>query len=414
MPGEKVKKLRVLYILDCFPVHSQTFILNELLAVKEKGVDVIIVALSRGEWAEIHPSARALESEVSYIDDISDLEKITAASSFLLRNRRLIKDVWNRIYADKQWKRGSLECLIDCCYLVAVYKGRVDHVHAHFAKSATDYAYYLHLLSGIPYTFTSHGYDIFRDPPGNMAEKTEAAYAHITISDFNRNHLLKHFGLPADKVKTCCLGVDLKKFFYQPETQEDNIILSVGRLEPIKGHVHLIKACRKLRDEGVDFQCRIVGDGQEKENLLKLISEYNLDRHVQILGGRTNDEVADLYKEAKVFVLPSLQEGLPVVLMEALACGVPAVASNITGVPEIIQHEQSGLLSEPGAVGNLTENLKRLLADSDLRQSCSKGGRAVVEERFNLDVAAENLIKVWKECLQVIEQEKNNYESVRN
>jgi len=395
MHKKKEKKLSVLYILDKFPVHSQTFILNEILAVRRKDINLSIVALRRGNWKKTHSSARDIRENIHYLCDVKLLRKLYIISPFIFFNLKSAISVWKRAYAAEQWKKGALKCLIDCCYLTVLFSGKIDHIHVHFAKTAADYAYYTHLLSGIPYTFTSHGYDIYQEPPRNMREKTENAYRHLTVSNFNREYLIRQMDLPPERVEVCYLGVDLKKFSFSDHGHKDKIILNIGRLESVKGHEYLIEACRKLRQEGVDFKCLIVGDGSRRDELTRLIEERRLDGYVRLVGSKTNEEIVEYYRKSMVFALPSLSEGLPIVLMEALACGVPCVASNVNGIPEIIQHEKSGLLVEPGDANGLADKTKFLLDDSEMKRKCIQEGLNLVKNRFNIEISANKLISFW-------------------
>ena len=213
----------------------------------------------------------------------------------------------------------------------------------------------------------------------------------VTVSDFNKAYLENLIGdLPSD-IRRLYNGVDLNRFRVgNEEDRRPDLILGVGRLVEKKGFDVLIRACDLLVKWGVDFRCQIIGKGSERERLKALIAELGLDDRVALLGPRPQDEVAEAYRRAAIFALPCIvgsdgnRDGLPTVLLEAMASGLPAVSTSLTGVPEIIDDGINGLLVEPEDVEELARALAALLKDESLRREMGRAARRKVEEVFDV------------------------------
>ncbi len=260
-------------------------------------------------------------------------------------------------------------------------------------SSATRVANFVHRLSGLPYSFTAHAKDIFHQDvqPGALRGKIGAARFAVTVSDFNRGYLMDVLaGQPGD-VRRLYNGIDLG--YFTPDLwaeRETDLILSVGRLVEKKGFDDLIRACALLRGWGVSFRCEIIGKGEARDTLQSLIDGLELGDLVTLVGPKSQDKVLEAYRRASLFALPCViasdgnRDGLPTVLLEAMATGLPAVSTNLVGVPEIIDHGVDGLLVAPGDHVALATALARLLHDQELRQRMSEAGQRKVAERFDV------------------------------
>ena len=270
----------------------------------------------------------------------------------------------------------------------------ISHLHAHFASLPAYVAMLANLISGIPYSFTAHAKDIYNYQINQelLKDKIQKAEFVITVSEFNRRHLLNLGGNGNDpKIKVVYNGINLNLF--SPDGQiprQNNLILTVGRLVPKKGFEDLIEACSILKNKGVIFTCKIVGTGELEQLLREKIIEKNLQDKVELTGPKTQIEVIELMKKATLFCLPCViapdgnRDGLPTVLLEALAMGLPAVSTKLTGIPEIIDHNQDGLLVEPNSPVELSKSLRILLRDSVLREKFSKNGISKAKQKFNI------------------------------
>ncbi len=268
----------------------------------------------------------------------------------------------------------------------------VQHVHAHFANHPAAAAFIIHRLTGIPYSFTAHGSDLHMDRHMLREKVAEAAFV-VPISNYNKELIVDECGEQyRDKIVVIHCGVDTLVF--QPVARRSSTgplaILSIGTLHEVKGQAYLVEACRLLAERGVDFVCNFVGDGPDRQMLAAQIAKAGLSERVHLLGRRTREEIAGLLQNADVVVAPSVptssgkREGIPVVLMEAMGSGVAVVASGISGIPELVEHEASGLLTAPRDASSIADALERLEREPALRQRLGLAGREKVLHEFDL------------------------------
>jgi len=282
----------------------------------------------------------------------------------------------------------------------------ITHVHAHFANHPAAAAFVIHTLTGIPYTFTAHGAD-FQVDQHMLREKVQYAAEVITISDFNRRFLLDRCGEQyADRIRVVRCGVDRSVFHpgsavLDPPPPRRFTIVCVGTLYEVKGHRYLIEACRQLRDRGVDFECHLIGDGPLRSSLADAARENGVGEQIRFRGRLTRQEIAELLRRADVLVAPSVptaegrREGIPVVLMEAMASGVTVVASRISGIPELVADNETGLLVPPRDSQALGETLYRLHQDPSLRLRLAAGGLRKVCAEYDLQRNADCLNRLF-------------------
>jgi glycosyltransferase involved in cell wall biosynthesis len=290
----------------------------------------------------------------------------------------------------------------------AVHFGRsmaldgVQHVHAHFASHPAAAAFVIHRLTRIPYSFTAHGSDLHRDRH-MLSEKVEEAAFVATISNFNRELIVRECGEAfAEKVKVIRCGVNTD--FFRPPAAGRSLrpgapfrIFCVGTLHEVKGQAYLIEACAKLAARGLKFSCEFVGEGPDASKLRKLAAEAGIADRVVFHGAQSRHQLVQLLHQADVVVAPSVptangrREGIPVSLMEAAACGLPLVASRITGVPELVEDGVVGFLVEPRDSTELAAALERLAGDSPLRRRFGAEARFKVLREFDLALNAEVL-----------------------
>jgi len=271
----------------------------------------------------------------------------------------------------------------------------VRNIHAHFATLPALTAYIISELTEISYSITAHAHDIFVDT-AMLRQKMERASFVVTISEFNKSYLLKLFpDIPDEKIQVVRCGVEPEHYSclplnHPPGRQRNPRILCVASLEPYKGIEYLIRACGLLRRSVQDFQCQIIGDGKDRRRLQALIRKLQLEERVQLLGPRRQDEVMEQLSQADLFVLPSVvarngqMEGIPVALMEAMASGVPVVASRLSGIPELVEHGKNGLLVPPGDEIALSRALELLCLHGGMRKRFGRQGCEKVVKEFHL------------------------------
>jgi glycosyltransferase involved in cell wall biosynthesis len=281
----------------------------------------------------------------------------------------------------------------------------VQHVHAHFASHPAAVAYVIGRLTGIPYSFTAHGSDLHRDRH-MLKEKVLASEFVASISEYNKRIIVSECGEEAkSRVAVVHCGVDTSVFSPTERVAavgEPFSILCIGTLHEVKGQTYLVEACRILREKGIDLKCHFVGDGPDQAALEKQVAVAGLRDHVVFHGRRSRDEVAALLAQADVVATPSVptsdgrREGIPVVLMEAMGSGVPVVASDLSGIPELVRDGKSGLLFPPGDAEQLAAALARLNADPALRARLAAEGRRTVVEEFDQQRTAKTLIGLFR------------------
>ena len=271
----------------------------------------------------------------------------------------------------------------------------IDHIHSHFIRRACKHALILSILANIPYSFTTHAPQPIQGhfkPPRDLWLRGKYATKIVTTTRYNQRHLERQVGIPPEKIAVIPAAIDTSMFRpLEHGTRHSKIVLNVGRLDPLKAQNMLVMACLRLRNLKVPFECKIIGDGPERANLLRLINELGLDAKVRLLGAKTNREIVQHYQEASVFVMPSLREGLGVAAMEAMACGVPVVATKVGGVPELVEDGRTGFLVEVGDHQELAGKIALLLNDNQLRTKMGREARRRVIESFDINKQVKRL-----------------------
>ncbi len=385
----------VAYIMSRFPKISETFILNEILELRRQGVDIEIFALIREREDVMHPEVADLVRDAHYAPVLS-LRVLASQVAWLVRAPCRYLGAWVRVLRGNLRSRAAL---IRSFYIVpqaAAFARElqtlgVEHAHAHYATYPALTAYVIHRLVGLPYSFTAHAHDIYVDRP-MLEEKLAAASFVVTISNFNRDLLLRLYGRAADHVHVVRCGVDTELFLPAPRAPHpEPTILCVGSLQEYKGQAYLVQACELLVRRGLQLRCLLVGEGRDRRELEHLVQRLGLEQVVSFLGSQPRDVVRDLLGRADVFALPSItarngqMEGIPVALMEALASGVPVVASDLSGIGELVEHERNGLLVPERDVEALAGALSQLASDEERRRQFGRTGRQTILASFRLD-----------------------------
>jgi len=266
-------------------------------------------------------------------------------------------------------------------------------------------------MTGLSYSFTAHAWDLYKNRH-TKARHVRALSRMIggsqfvrTISDFNKAYLQGIAPASASKIRRLYNGIDLERFASGGRPgRPPFIVLSVGRLVEKKGLSILIEACRQLRDRHVDVETWIVGTGPLQAKLEAQIRACRLDDRVRLLGAHTQDEVLKRYQSAHLFVLPCLvgadgnRDGLPVAVVEALACGLPVVTTSVTGLPEVVQDRHNGLLVPEGNGHALADAIEEAIRDRPLYDRLLSNARGSVESRFDLRTTVAELVRWFSEA----------------
>jgi glycosyltransferase involved in cell wall biosynthesis len=286
-------------------------------------------------------------------------------------------------------------------------------LHAHFANVPTTVAEIVKHLTGIPYSFTAHAKDIYLTPPSELTRKIQKAECVLTCTAVNQSYLAGLAG-QSTPVHLAYHGVDVSRFrvrFSSVPTQHNKVpfILSVARLCEKKGLEFLLEACRILVDRGIALECQIVGYGPLEEKLQEMIVSLALRDMVSLRGRMTQDQLAELYPRADLFVLPCQvlengdRDGIPNVLFEAMVCGVPIISTEIAGVRELIEHRRNGYLVEQRNARALADAMELLIGSPDLGRELAHRGRQTVLGSFTREASARNVYNILSSVLHSAE-----------
>ena len=349
--------MRVVYYVSLFPCWSETFIAREIASLLDQGLDVRIVSLKPPSEALVQSDARRMLDRVVYPPRGRRglLRALGPLLGHPLRSlgevSRMARGLWRHppalLKSLVAWWR-ALATLHDVRAL------QPGHLHAHWATYPSTAAMFASERLGLGFSFTSHAHDIYVEDH-LIGPKLERAAFGVTISEYNREALASRHGPAAvARLRVIHCGVPTADYAFAPAGRESALVLAVGRLDPIKGFEHLVDACAELARGGLRFRCLIVGEGPLRPALEQQVARLGLTGVVELPGAQQQERVRELLHKASVFVLPSVitpsgdRDGIPVALMEAMACGLPVVSTRVSGIPELVEHERGGLLAPPG------------------------------------------------------------------
>jgi colanic acid/amylovoran biosynthesis glycosyltransferase len=396
--------LTVAYVMSRFPKLTETFILGELIAMERAGVRIELHPLLRQGGEPVHAAAEPWVERAHFLPFMS--RSIASSQWRYLRDaqrrRRYIGAFIGMIagtWRSPNFLFGGLGIFAKTALMAEqmVAEG-VEHVHCHFANHPALAGWLIQRFVGLPYSFTAHGSDLHVDQTMLPTKVAQAAFA-VTISADNRALIERVCGPAAiGRVEVIHCGVDLAGFPSTLDREPGPLrIVAVGTLHEVKGQAHLIAACRQLADRGLPFACRFIGDGPDREALVTSVRASGLDDRIEFVGRLASEQVAAELGRSDVLVAPSVptrggkREGIPVVLMEVMASGLPVVASRLSGIPELVADGESGILVAPGDEAGLADALERLALDPALRRRLGDAGRATVARDFEINRNAQAL-----------------------
>jgi glycosyltransferase involved in cell wall biosynthesis len=401
---------RIAYLISRYPAVSHTFILREVVELRKLGFEIEVASVNSCDRPaeKLAAEERGEMQKTWYIkrQGISGALSALAAVAFS-RPVSFLRGAW---FALRLGGSDIKRIVLSVFYFVeAVMLGRwmksrgLTHLHVHFATPASSVGLVMTRIFPHTLSIMVHGPDEFYDVPGNcLPQKIAGARFLCTIGFYAKSQLMRIAS--ADqwaKMFVTPLGVDPDLFTPRPfrESPEVFEIICVGRLVPAKGQHVLLDAVARLIRQGKPVRLRIVGDGPDRASLEQSAREKNLGASVVFEGSVNQDRIRDLYAQADVFALASFAEGIPVVLMEAMAMEIPCVTTWITGVPELIRDGVDGLLVPPADIGALADSLARLRDDPALRRRVGAAGRARVIDKYNLRPSVARLGEVFQERL---------------
>jgi len=403
--GSKMS-LTIAYVLKTFPILSETFIAREIASVLELGCNVRILVMQRPRRPYNHSIVkenRLAERAATHISTNGVATRAFSALRWLRAAARPAQSMKMLAACDLPTfgiRKGFKHASMMLHALAALRERRIDLVHAHFADEAAEFALSLAEHMDVPATFTAHGSDVLVSPSERLGRTAMRAAKVFAVSDSIRRALCDNHAVPSECVVLQHCGIDTGFFAPDVHVAKDIDILFLGRFHPVKQAHNIIHACEILKTSGRSFHCALVGDGPERSRLKELIREKRLTEMIDIHDPIDHSDAPNWYRRAKLLVLASRSEGLPVVCMEALSCQVPVVAARVGGIPEIIRHEETGLLVPPNDVPALAQSIARLLANDHQRILYGVAGRRLVIEHFDTHTQSAALIEHWRSAIK--------------
>ncbi|MDY0018584.1 MAG: glycosyltransferase [Anaerolineae bacterium] len=404
--------MKVAYLLARFPKLTETFILREMLALRNLGVEVHIFSLQPPHSEPVHAQVQEMMPYVHYSPLFLSWKLWGAQAYFLLRSplrylRAFFKALW------QTWREPAVLLGVLSLFPKSVYFARqmqalgIDHIHAHFLWINGVAAQVVSDLIGVTFTVHPHAFGLFMRNQADVRQQLELANGIVTIAEYHRQYILDLCPrLKAADIAIVHDGLDPAQFLpaHVPSTDGIMRITSVGSLVEKKGHKYLIAACAELVKQGIPLYCTIAGEGPLHALLQAQIERENLQGSVSLLGARTQAEIYDLYRHSDLFVLPCVvakggdRDGMPNVLLEAMCMEVPVISTPVTGTPELVHDEENGLLVPERDVMALTQAIRRLVGDEASRLKFGRAGRETVLQGFDIHHSAAQLAAIFQEA----------------
>jgi colanic acid/amylovoran biosynthesis glycosyltransferase len=387
-----MNKRPIAYLCSEYPAVSHTFIYREIDSLRKAGMTVHTASIRKPSNLEFMTAEEQKEAALTLMVLSTPLPLMLKAhlQSFLRKPSGYLRMA---VESTKLCFKGPKSPVKAAAYFVEagillewMHRHKITHIHEHFANPTAIVAILMKTYGGMSYSISVHGPDIFYTVDSSMLpEKVLQASFIRCISHYCRSQIMRISEFKdwnKQHIVRCGVDPDLYSIRPDPGNSKPNI-LCVGRLVPAKGQHILLEACRQLKQKGVPFHLTIVGDGPDRHSLEDFATTNNMNACVTFTGLLGQDKVRVHYDKADLFVLASFAEGVPVVLMEAMAKEIPVISTRITGIPELIDHQHDGLLARPGDPDDLALQILTLLENPELREQIGKAGRRKVIEEYN-------------------------------
>lgn len=426
------------YVLKGYPRLSETFIINEIHLLETMGLRLHIFSAKESDEPKSHAIVDQIRANVTYLPEATSVEdgpfSLWLATNLPRFARSHLRLLMRRPKAYLQtlvhvllglslqfpfgkwplFKKSVIKDFLRAGYIAqqVVEAGRIHHLHGHFCHGATTITMLASYLTGVPFSFTAHAKDIYLprfNPHGLLQTKIEKARFVVTCTDANRTYL-EQLCPQGSSIYTIYHGLNTE--FFAPiagaaPQEGPPTILAVGRFVKKKGFPYLVRACRILKERGFAFQCRIIGQaGEDSAQVQALLQELGMADTVRIEGGMTQEELRQAYAQASIFAMPCQivdngdRDGIPNVLAEAMAMGLPVVATNISGIPELVEHGVDGLLVPQKDVTALADALARCLQEPALCRRLGQQARAKICRVFDSQQTTFALRDLFVACLE--------------
>jgi colanic acid/amylovoran biosynthesis glycosyltransferase len=404
------EKMKIAYLAPEIPALSATFVYNEILGLEARGYEVLPISVHHPDAPALEPAVKGIRSRTIYLYQMpfwrvaaSFFRMFAARPLSATRTGMMVLGDAGRMGLQSHVGRGLIyRSLAGAQVARILLREGCGHLHTHFAHVPADIAMYASALSGIPFSFTAHANDLF-ERGWLLKEKVRRASVAVTISEYNRRFFLEQGADPA-KIRIVRCGVDTTLTQADPpgEPNDPPVIGSLGRLVEKKGFDTLIEALSRRRRAGIRFRLEIAGDGPLMDSLRQMAESEGIAAEITFLGAMSHDRVFDWLKRLDLFVLACRkdrngdQDGIPVVLMEAMTTGTPVVSTRISGIPELIIDGKTGMLADPGDPESLARAIRAVLDDPELTAKIVTGARQHVQKDFDTEVNLDRLIRCFE------------------
>jgi colanic acid/amylovoran biosynthesis glycosyltransferase len=384
------------YLFERFPSFGQTFCYREVAELARQGVAPPIFSIRKPKDEPSQDWDKRIVERVHYLPEEKELlDEVRRAS----HRREITREV---VAALDEWgRRTDFLRLYQAVYIgLQLQRMGIAHAHAHFAGMAARTAFWIQKFFGISFSYTAHANDIFapRDFEIGLDKLVGVARAIITETDYAKKFLQERFPERADRIHRIYNGLNLAEFRRANFSSVAPLVVAVGRLIDKKGFADLIQACRSLAERGRSFHCQIIGDGPLEKKLRGQIAELDLESCVELSGPKRQHEIEKCLAAGTVFVMPSVidpqggMDNLPTVIMEAMAAGLPVVATAIGGIPEMVVENETGFLVGPGNLIALADSIERVIVDLALARRLGQAGVARARTLFSIDKNVRELL----------------------
>jgi glycosyltransferase involved in cell wall biosynthesis len=402
------------YVLKGYPRISETFISNEILLLEELGFTMHLFSMRQPRESFSHDSVKRIKARVDYLPTelLPEFLRLLLPNIFLASKRPKAFLAALRTAGDgltKGRELATLKHLLQAGYLTNIHllpAGNIAQLHGHFAHSPTSVTRFASILSDIPFSFTAHAKDIYTSDKKKLRRKIAGALFVATCTKQNKEYLEEIAEGCRTPIYCIYHGIDLNLFqenAVRQITHDHSFkILSVARITEKKGLPTVYLALARLRDAGIRFHHTLIGDGDDKEKILTLIADLGLSAHCSCLGTRTHEEVLRQFRQSDLFVLGCEiakngdRDGIPNVLVESLAMGVPALSTQVSAIPEILLNGKTGITVPPSEPEAMAAAMQRMLTDSQLRGYLIEGGKKFVRENFDNSLWIKQLAAIFR------------------
>lgn len=397
----------IAYITTSLGSLSHTFIRREVIELRKLGMDISLFGIRPETAKELSNEERLLASETDFLYPLRILEIIFANCYFVFKKpgnyfKTFLKAFFNEERSIIQHSKVIYHFLVSSYLACRILNKNTIHIHAHFLNVPATIAMYCAGLMGISFSITVHSAGItpIKGMIGLRQKLREAKFI-CAVSEFNKEHISTNIYSCREKTYVVRCGIDVDSYEYKSEaypTRHDvwkSALVSVGRFVEVKGFIYLIEAARLLKKANIGFSLNMIGEGPLKRDAEKLTKSYTLERAVTFRGALPHGEVKKIMKDSNIFIVSSIEttsgnkEGIPVVIMEAMASGIFVIATRHSGIPEIVRDKNTGMLVPERNPFAIAEAVKLALKDNDLRNLCIKNARKLVEKEYNVVRVAE-------------------------